>query len=376
VTPVQHPPEAGGWIFGRRIDLAVFGGSAALALGLVALSGFLSDAGELPSWGFVVLILAIDVAHVYATLFRTYLDRQELSRRRALYAGLPVACYAVGLCVHLGSERAFWRALAYLAVFHFVRQQVGWVAIYRARSGKPSRLDRVLDDAVIYAATGFPLLYWHAHLPRAFHWFVEGDFVPAPWLVALIGPLGVLYAVIAAAYLARAVHVASTGGPVPYGKHLVVTTTALVWYAGIVWTNRDFDFTVTNVIVHGVPYMALLWAYSRERAREAPATITSRIVAGGISAFFAVLLALAFAEEMLWDRLVWHARPGLFGGAARDEPLLGPLARALVVPLLAVPQATHYALDAVLWRRRDTGTAQAKALGFRGRSALFAAPGR
>ena len=42
------------------------------------------------------------------------------------------------------------------------------------------------------------------------------------------------------------------------------------------------------------------------------------------------------------------------------------LAMALVVPLLALPQAVHYVLDGVLWRRDDTRTrpAQRRALGF------------
>jgi hypothetical protein len=41
---------------------------------------------------------------------------------------------------------------------------------------------------------------------------------------------------------------------------------------------------------------------------------------------------------------------------------------ALLVPLLALPQATHYLLDGVLWRRTDTRRlrAQRAALGFDG----------
>jgi hypothetical protein len=74
-------------------------------------------------------------------------------------------------------------------------------------------------------------------------------------------------------------------------------------------------------------------------------------------------LVLAFVEEMLWDRLVWHDRAWLFGGG--DGHALGAVPLALLVPLLAVPQATHYVRDAVLWRRQDTGPAQARALGFR-----------
>jgi hypothetical protein len=356
---------AGPWIWGARADAAIFGGTALLALALATLSPALSDdGGALPSWGWLVFVLAVDVAHVHTTLFRTYLDGEELGRRRALYIAVPAACWAAGAALHLASERAFWSVLAYVAVIHFVRQQIGWVAIYRARAGERSRLGRLLDDAAIYAATGFPLLYWHAHLPRAFRWFVDGDFVAAPVLASLVRPAFGLWAAILGAYAARAAWIATRGGGTNPGKHLVVATTAITWYVGIVATDSDFQFTVTNVLVHGIPYMALLWAYARERAREAPRTIVARIATGGVLAFLATALAFAFVEEMFWDRLVWHDRPSLFGGPERETPLLGPTARALIVPLLAVPQATHYVLDAVLWRRRDTGRAQARALGF------------
>ncbi|WP_437957657.1 hypothetical protein WME76_41140 [Sorangium sp. So ce119] len=357
----QGGAARGAFLWGRGVDLAVFGGSAAVALALAALSA----GGALPAWGFLLFVVGVDVAHVHTTLFRTYLDREELRRHPALYAAVPLACYVVGVALHLASELTFWRALAYAAVIHFVRQQVGWVAIYRALAGERARVDRLLDDALIYAATGWPLLYWHAHPPRAFAWFVEGDFVSAPWLAAAVGPLGAVYAALAVAYVARAVHRARVArAPLNLGKHVVVTTTAATWYVGIVATDSDFQFTVTNVIVHGVPYMALVFAYARERAVEAPRSLLARLLAGGLLAFLGIALALAFFEELLWDRLVWHDRPELFGGAV-DEPLLGPRARTLLVPLLALPQATHYMLDAVVWRRRHTGPAQARALGFR-----------
>ncbi len=343
------------WIWGRRTDLAVFGGSAALALAVGA-AGPALGGGELPVWAWLAFVLAIDVAHVWTTLFRTYLDRAEIARRRALYLGLPLACWLAGVALHLAGPLWFWRALAYVAVFHFVRQQIGWVAIYRARAGLPG--DR-LDDAAIYAATGFPLLYWHAHLPRAFHWFMPGDFVGHPALAQFVAPAAAVYSALAIAYLARALSQAWRGR-VAWGKHLVVATTAAVWLYGIVLRDDDFTFTVTNVTIHGIPYMALLWAYTRARAAERPGSAIARIAGLGLGAFFAVALALAFAEETLWDRFIWHDHPALFGEGA----LLSPLAQSLLVPLLAVPQAVHYALDGLLWRRKDAGPAQARALGF------------
>jgi hypothetical protein len=352
------------WLFGRRVDLAVFGGPALVALVLVALAPRLAPDGALPAWGWLAFVLAVDVAHVHTTLFRTYFDRAELRARPWLYALLPIGCWAFGVALHLRSELSFWRVLAYVAVFHFVRQQVGWVMIYRARAAERSRGGRFFDQAVVYVSTLYPLAYWHAHLPRAFRWFVDGDFVALPALGGMVRALGALEALLLLAYAARAIASAARGATPNWGKHLVVATTAATWFVGIVATDSDFAFTVSNVLVHGVPYFALLWAYSRARAPEAKGSLLARVVGLGFVAFVATALAIAFAEELAWDRLVWHEAPPWFGGVARDTPLLGSVARALVVPLLAVPQATHYLLDALLWRRQDTGPAQRRALGF------------
>jgi hypothetical protein len=65
-------------------------------------------------------------------------------------------------------------------------------------------------------------------------------------------------------------------------------------------------------------------------------------------AYLAALALVAYAEEWLWDLLVWHDHAALFPGPALDPG--GAL--AWLVPLLALPQATHYALDAWIWRLR------------------------
>jgi len=360
------------WLWSRTTDVAVFGGSAALALALVPLSPVLSDGGALSAWGFLALVVAVDVAHVWSTLFRTYLDREELLRRPALYAGAPLACFTGGVALHLVSSAWFWRALAYVAVFHFVRQQVGWVAVYRARAGERSTVDRAIDDAAIYLSTLYPLAWWHAHLPRGFEWFVEGDFASFAVSPTFVSAIGVLEVIALSVYAIRAVE-RGVRGTWNCGKHLVVATTALTWFTGIVATNTDFQFTAANVIVHGVPYTALLYVYAKERAADRPRATVASTMKLGFAGFYGLLVSLAFAEEMVWDRLVWHAHPTLFGGTVDGEEL-GRIAKAVVVPLLAVPQATHYILDAVLWRSKDArssavGRAQAAALGFTWRKA-------
>lgn len=356
----------GPWLFGPRTDLLAFGGSALLSCALVAGARLAGVApGPLPEWGWLVLVVGVDVAHVWSTLFRTYFDREEVARHRLRYLGIPAALWAAGVLLYWHGSLTFWRVLAYLAVFHFVRQQVGWAAVYRARAGQRDKLDRLLDDATVYTATLYPLLHWHARIRETdFAWFVKGDFIDLGATAATLLPAArAAWLVLLVAFALRQLQLLLTERVLHLGKIVVVATTALVWWLGIVATNSDFEFTVTNVVIHGAPYFVLLWSYARERRAESPDSLGSHIVAGGVGAFAGVLVLFAFAEEMLWDRLIWHDRPWLFDSTGSE---LGPIAAALLVPLLALPQATHYALDAVLWRRGDTRTrpAQRRALGF------------
>ena len=155
----------GPWLFSRRDDLLAFGGSALLAFGLLGVGAALgileSDA---PDWIWIACVLFVDVAHVWSTLYRVYLDGTEVRRRPILYVGAPLVCYALGVLVHAFDGRLFWTVLAYVAVFHFVRQQAGWVALYDRRS-EQRRGDRALDRIAIYAVTLAPLVWWHANMP-------------------------------------------------------------------------------------------------------------------------------------------------------------------------------------------------------------------
>jgi hypothetical protein len=135
---------------------------------------------------------------------------------------------------------------------------------------------------------------------------------------------------------------------VAWGKHLLLITTAATWYVGIVGTDSDYAFTLTNVLVHGIPYAGLVFAYGRHTARAASGAARWLGGSSGAAAlrFVACLWLLAFLEELLWDRSVWHERPALFGGDFGLEAL-----QPWLVPLLGLPQLSHYVLDGLLWRR-------------------------
>ena len=356
------------WLFSRRTDLLLFGGPALVSLLFLAGGARLGLLdGDLPVPLWLLLVVGVDVAHVWSTGWRVYADTDELRRRPALYLGLPAAAYAAGVVLFTAGDLVFWRVLAYLATFHFVRQQYGWVALYRRKSGEneepgAARESR-LDAAAVYGATIAPLVWWHAHLPRRFHWLIAGDY--AAGLPAWAGPVALAaFGAVFALWAAKEVRRLVSGRPVSWGKVLVVVTTALVWHLGIVVFDSDYAFAVTNVLVHGVPYFGLVFLSLRSSA-AARAAAGRRPVFADLGArhallFLVPLLVLAFLEEWGWDRLVWHESGALFGGAALEP---GPLLLSFLVPLLALPQATHYLLDAWIWKVTPKNRAAAQAVG-------------
>jgi hypothetical protein len=333
------------WLFGRGVDLTVFAGATLVSVALVLAAPWLGAVGDTPLWAWVLLVVCVDVAHVWSTVFRTYLDGEELRRRPALYALAPLAAYIAGVLAHLASPGLFWRLFAYVALLHFVRQQYGWAALYD-RKARVSDFERRLDAAAIYAATLGPVIWWHANLPRAFWWFVEDDFLSG--LPAWAGTVALtVHGLVLAAWVAFQAARVVRGEGLQVGKVLLVLATWVTWFGGIVVAQDDFTFTVMNVVLHGVPYFALLFRYARGRYAEGGYGAFAPLVRAGLPAFLLFLAALAFGEEFLWDRLVWHDRPILFGESGFVLP---PDLLALVVPLLALPQATHYLLDAFIWK--------------------------
>jgi hypothetical protein len=265
--PVAVSPRRNLWLFSARTDLSVFLGSAVVslvALWIGARAGVLY--GETPDWAWVPAVLLIDVAHVWSTSFRVYLDKDELQRRPWLYTLVPVLGLAIGVALYSEGELVFWRVLAYLAVFHFIRQQYGWVALYRARAGERDALGKCIDVVAVYSATLYPLIYWHTHLPRKFWWFLANDFTHVPAMIARIA--APIYWLALGVYASKSLYgwlVKREGNP---GKDIVIVTTAVCWYVGIVGLNSDYAFTVTNVVIHGVPYFALIYWYSRTRMKQ------------------------------------------------------------------------------------------------------------
>lgn len=330
---------------------------------------------SLPTWGWLVVVVGIDVAHVWSTIFRTYLSPGAYVRFPRLLFLAPLCAWLLGVALYssLGGP-LFWSCFAYLAVFHFVRQQYGLHALYARRCVADPLWIKELNIAAVYLSALYPLLYWHGNLPREFHWFVDGDFTFTVPRIAVTF-VGWLFVVVLVLHLAVELTLWKRGYGGRLAKNLVIWGTAVSWYVGIVFFNADVPFTLTNIVTHGIPYFTLIWLYERNErvvAHDGASALALRVSAHrspsfvdrvftstskaqailGVCAFVAVTLSLACIEEWAWDVLIWRDHYSLFGFSWGIPPVTDPKILALLVPLLSLPQATHYIVDGFIWRTK------------------------
>lgn len=366
-SSVEPAPQA--WLSSPRWDISFIIAPAFITSAVALVFRPLFENGSsLPLWAWVCFVLLVDVAHVYATLFRTYFDKQVCQQNRTVLLAIPIACWAVGSLLYTVDGLIFWKALAYLAVFHFIRQQYGFVVLYSRKQPVTLEKFKALDHALVYMATLYPLLFWHTHLPRNFTWFIEGDFVEALPQFITDWSLG-LYAVLAASYAVKELFFLRAAGYFNIPKNLLIVGTALSWWIGIITLNSDMAFTMTNVVSHGVPYMALIWLMHHQRSdsnqQRQPSSVeqnswferATRLALTYLPLFLLVLVGLAFLEEGLWDGLVWREHTSFFGLFAHLPEITDKTVLALLIPFLALPQSTHYVLDGFIWRVRDASHA-------------------
>ena len=331
------------WIHKAKTDSLFILLPTYLVLGVVLCAHQWLESVELQysflTWLF--LIVFVDVAHVYATLFKTYFVKEEFQRRKSLYLWVPCVCFVISVGLFLMGSQVFWSVLAYVAVFHFIRQQYGFMRLY-ARKEVKTKFNIYFDQLVIYTATIYPMLFWFMSPKRQFNWFIENEFFTSEQQ-KLLQILSVIYFVILGVYVIRTMYIAIQQGFFNLPKHAVIAGTALSWYFGIVYYNNDLIFTLLNVVAHGVPYIALI--YLNEIQKKSKEELKHLIMFKGIFYFLGLLLIIAFVEEYLWEVLVWNDHFSI------DHLNLSSWA-FVIVPLLSVPQLTHYILDGVIWKTK------------------------
>lgn len=305
----------------------------------------------LPIWAWILGVLLVDVAHVYSTLFRTYFHSEARKKWSFLLFIIPITVFFTLFFIHkIGATLFFWRILAYIAAFHFIRQQYGFYKIYDRKFNAPNFKKRI-DEVFLYSLMLCPLLYWHTHLPRNFEWFLVGDFIGLNkhlWTVGLC-----LQAFITFVYFGSEVYFFRNYFNIQ--KNTLFAATATSWMVGIIYFNSDFSFTLTNTLSHGIPYIALVigTTYLQKPKKQSGTFMNKNYIISSTCFVLITIFILAYLEEGLWDALFWHEREILFRPFSIMNTLANTLGESFWIAILSVPQVTHYFLDAFIWKLRD-----------------------
>lgn len=298
---------------------------------------------EMNEFTWLILILVIDVAHVYSTIYRTYLDKATVLKNKFLFIISPILLYIIGVVLHQLNPLYFWRVLAYFAVFHFIRQQYGFMRIYDRTNSNKAEL--IFDKICIYSFTLLPVIYWHLNGPQNFNWFVPNDFYyfNNHNILPFVNGINITLFFV---FIIKEIYTTVLNKKPNLGKQLIMIGTAISWYMGIVYFKGDLTFTLLNVVSHGIPYMALVWAYGNKTKENKWRIIFKP---KNIIIFLGIIIALAYVEEMLWNNLIWHDHEQIFPNIL-DLTITNKITLNILIPLLALPQIMHYFIDGFIWK--------------------------
>jgi hypothetical protein len=139
-----------------------------------------------------------------------------------------------------------------------------------------------------------------------------------------------------------------------YGRILWLLTTLFNWYLGIIFFNSDVAFTLTNVVAHGIPYLALIIFYQIKKD-SFKGLLTQKRTVWIILSIISFSFLFAFGEEFLWDMLINRDKERFFTSIINYpmESIVNSTWQIITLVLLSLPQVTHYILDGFIWKMND-----------------------
>lgn len=334
------------WMVSPKFDLSVFLGPILFA-SLISPFAYLYYPSSIPLWAFVSIIVLFDVAHVWATNYKVYFDSIEVRRRPFFYLFPIPFFFALSYGVVLYSENLYWTILAYVAVFHFIKQPWGFISIYKRKFNEKTKLDLYFDKYMVWSAGLYPVFIWHGSPGRVFDWFNAGESFIMKLPSKVIPFLYSFYLLGIILYILRQTYIYKKHKQFNLPKHVLMFAIYLTWALGIYMTNPIISAAFLNLF-HGVPFFAIIWLYSKNKYLDqykVYPNISKIFQSKSIIIFVGVVFLPALIEEFFWDQLIWHIYLPESSWITVNYQL-----KALFIALLSLPQIIHYWLDMFIWK--------------------------
>jgi hypothetical protein len=319
------------WIVSRGVDLTLINGSA--VAGYLYL--LLFAAVHIPAtWLWWVWSIGFDGTHIFATVSRTFLDREARVRHRALFYGSVAFFFTLGPALVLaGLKPLLYLLVGTWAYYHVIRQHYGFMVLYKVKNRDLGRFDNFLDRVFLGVTTVLPPFHrFFVHHPEE---------LGLPLSFPRLDPaLWTLLAATCAVWLARQAQRYRAGDRIDLPKFLLLA--AVIPLHWLTFAYLSWQAAVPTVtIVHNLQYHAIVWFHNRNRYTTEPRALA---IYRSIAAYLVVGLLFSAAYRI----------PGFRLGQISD----------LAFGFFCGFGLTHYWLDSRIWRvRHDPGLRQALQLG-------------
>lgn len=347
------------WILSPTADGALIIGAPLLCVMVVL--ALASLASPFSVWVAVMAFGA--VGHHLPGFLRTYGNRELFRRYRARLLVAPPLVFVVTLWfAHRNLHGVALVALVW-SIWHGMMQHYGFVRIYDAKAGSPRSQSGRLDLAltVSWFAT---CLVFGPHQSASIIDSMQTAGLPLPSATALRAVRIFVFAAMAATtvlYVSDVVGARRRGGSVSWQKlALVVTTTALVWFARVFTTNPYVSVALFELL-HDVQYLAIVWAFNR---RLVDTGRDDTWLAGTMFSRRRRALVFYIGACLVYGTIAFFTFTRMGDGAGKS----------ILVAMLVTSGILHYYYDGFIWKLSRLDTREGLRLDGTAKTATAASP--
>lgn len=288
------------WIVSAKWDLTFFTGSVLLTYlyyGSYKLLLNLPESSFFHQYAAVIVTLSFyslfDHPHIFQTFSRTHADSTEFARRRRLYTYGILGVLALGYAIQLFHfNDRFETFLNIYGIWHILRQNSGFLRLYRKRGEEYSPLDSYLDYTLLYGSVAIFLLIRifvkskavqsDLNLESYASWFPQWESVPE-----FLHKLFFLFLIV---YALRQLYLFMKG-EMNLPKILFLTAIVGTYYFTYVFSDPPFGLLVVlDTVYHDVQYQGWIIHFQKQRLTSSwkkwfLASISYGLVYAGLAIF-------------------------------------------------------------------------------------------
>ncbi|HZS48718.1 MAG TPA: hypothetical protein VFC63_26840 [Blastocatellia bacterium] len=364
------------WIMTRNKDLFWFIGSAGFGYAFLLLYSVahVSLAILIPIWAIV-----FDETHNFATISRTYFDKEELKRRgRLLWWSIAAFIVAGPAIIAAGLGDVLEIVTSLWAYYHLVKQHYGFMSMYKKKNNDVQPIDNWMDRWFFYIACWYPFMTLPFHEQDSRELVFSPFFSDANNLPAYMNKIVSVYQtgffiillLVTAIYLIRQIVKLKEGLPINIPKLTLFAAVLSLHYITLRYQevagalNHSLGLNVQMAplgaigvvavltIYHNVQYHGIVWYYNHKRYRV-PDAKKKYGFAGIVNTRVQYYIAFALLYAFMFDVVPRFVLPNFLG---RQSPGWNntDFTNQMVAYMFAWPGLLHYLLDGKIWKlRRD-----------------------